>query len=101
MITYNVTVSVDKAIEAEWVQWMKGEHINKVIATGLFGGYKFYKVLSHDDPATSTYCAMYFAPTLNDFVKYLNDFAPALRAEADVKFPGKFAAFRTLLEEVS
>jgi Domain of unknown function (DUF4286) len=101
MYIYNVTTSVDKAIETEWIQWMKSEHIPRVLNTGMFIGHQFYKVLSHDDQATSSYCVMYTFPVLDNFVKYLNEFAPALRAEVDQRYQGKYAAFRTLLEEVN
>jgi hypothetical protein len=100
MFIYNVTLSIDKVIEPEWVHWMKAEHIPHVMNTGLFTDYKFFKVLSHDDPSTSSFCVMYTTPALDNFVKYLNEHAPALRAEVDQKYAGKYAAFRTLLEEV-
>ena len=101
MLIYNVTVSVNKTIETDWVQWMKDVHIPHVLNTGLFTGHQFYKVLSHDDPSTSSFFTMYFVSALDNFVKYLNDFAPALRQEVDKRFGGQYAAFRTLLEEVT
>lgn len=100
MFIYNVTISIDKTIESEWTQWMKSEHIPHVMNTGLFSHFRFFKVLSHDDPSTCSYCVMYDTPALDNFVKYLNEFAPALRAEVDQRYHGKYAAFRTLLEEV-
>lgn len=100
MLIYNVTISINKTIEVEWVRWMKDIHIPNVLKTGLFTGHQFCKVLSHDDPSTSSYCTMYFVPSLGHFEKYLNDFAPALRQEVDYKYAGQYAAFRTLLENV-
>jgi hypothetical protein len=100
MLVYNVTISITKSLEGDWVQWMKGDHIPKVLNTGLFTGHQFFKVLSHDDDATVSYCTMYFTPMLDNFVKYLNDFAPALRQEVDQRYGGQYAAFRTLLEQV-
>lgn len=98
MLIYNVTISINRTIEAEWAQWMKDTHIPNVLSTRLFTGHQFCKVLSHDDPSTSSYCTMYYVPTLDNFEKYLNDFAPALRQEVDHKYAGQYAAFRTLLE---
>jgi Domain of unknown function (DUF4286) len=100
MLIYNVTVSINKSIELDWIKWMKETHIPHVLGTGLFTGHQFYKVLSHDDPTTSSFCTMYYVPMLDNFVTYLNDFAPALRQEVDKKYGGQYAAFRTLLEEV-
>ncbi len=100
MLVYNVTVSINKTVEADWVKWMKESHIPNVLNTGLFAGHQFYKVLSHDDPTTSSYCTMYFTPTLDSFEKYLNEFAQSLRHEVDQRYAGQYAAFRTLLEDV-
>jgi hypothetical protein len=43
---------------------------------------------------------MYSLEVLDNFVRYLNEFAPAMRKEIDDKFGGRYAAFRTLLEEL-
>jgi len=99
MFIYNVTTSIDKNIEDEWKRWMIEEHIPNVLNTRLFTGFKFYKVLSHDDPSTCSYCTMYGTGAIDNFVKYLNEHAPTLRKEVDDKFAGKYASFRTLLEE--
>src|SRR5690349_8057948 len=47
MLLYNVTVGIDKVLEAEWLIWMRDQHIPAVMATGYFKEYKMYKVL-HD-----------------------------------------------------
>lgn len=100
MILYNVTVGIDKEIEAVWVEWMKTTHIPEVLKTGTFIKYKFYKVLSHDDEGSVSYCIQYFTPTLEKFNLYLKDHAPALMEHHRAKFDGKHVAFLTLLEEV-
>ena len=60
MLIYNVTVKVETGIEAQWVQWMKTEHIPQVLATGCFTGHKMLKLIS--EPATDgvTYAIQYF-----------------------------------------
>ena len=100
MLIYNVTVGVDKAIEAEWLSWMKTEHIPRVMRTGMFVENKMYKVLTHDDEASVSYAIQYRATNLDSVQRYLEDFAPALRAEVQEKFGSRQAAYRTLLEEV-
>ena len=49
MVIYNVTVAVDKAIEQEWVNWMKTEHMDEVVATGYFSEYRLFRILPHED----------------------------------------------------
>lgn len=100
MILYNVTTGIDKTIEPEWVKWMREEHIPNMMRTGVFVGYKFYKVLSHDDAHTESYCVQYFTPSIEKFNHYIQNLAPALIEEHKRRFKDKHVAFRTLLEEI-
>ena len=100
MILYNVTYGIDKDIEVQWILWMKQVHIPKILSTGHFTGQKFYKVLSHDDEGSSSYCIQYFIPSILHFNKYLEEYGQAhLEAVRDT-FKDKHVAFNTLLEEV-
>ena len=100
MILYNVTIGIDKAIEEEWVDWMKNEHIPEVLSTGIFLSHKFYKVLSHDDDQSVSYCIQYFTTDIEKFNLYLKDHAPTLIEKHMTKYKDRHVAFRTLLEEV-
>jgi len=100
MILYNVTIGIDKDIEPEWLEWMKTIHIPEILNTGIFVHHKFYKVLSHDDENTVSYCIQYFTPTIEQFNIYIKDHAPAFVEQHRSKFQNKHVAFRTLLEEI-
>jgi len=101
MILYNVTIGIDKEIENEWLAWMRATHIPAVMSTGIFVEFKFYKVLTHEDDASTSYCVQYFTPTINEFNEYLNVYAPKLVEEHHQKFKDRHVAFRSLLEEVN
>lgn len=100
MLLYNVTVGIDRDSEEEWLQFMREKHIQAVLDTGLFTGYKFYKVLHDQDDGTISYSVQYFAKTIEDVQQYLETFAPALIEEHRKRFNNRHVAFRTLLEEV-
>ena len=100
MILYNVTIGIDKALEQEWVTWMKEKHIPDVMKTGIFVENRFYKVLSNEDETTSSYCVQYLTPSIELFNKYLKIFVPSLEEEHKQKYKDRHVAFRTLLEEV-
>jgi hypothetical protein len=101
MLLYNITIAVDAPIEQEWKNWMKQEFIPESMKTGLFTDFRFYKVLTHDDPASVSYCVQYFVETIEQFNQYLNAHAQALLEQQRLKFPDRHAAFQTLLEEIS
>lgn len=100
MILYNVTVGIDRAIESEWVNWMKSEQIPAVMKTKIFVDFKFYKVLTHDDETTVSYCIQYFTPSLDQFNFFIKEFEPVFVEQQRAQFKDRHVAFRTLLEEV-
>ncbi len=100
MLLYNETIGVDKEIEQEWLTWMKEDYIPDMMATGDFVEYKFFKVLTHEDEGSVSYCVQYFTPTIEQFQHYLSAFAPTLAEKHHQKFKDRHLAFRTLLEAV-
>lgn len=100
MVIYSVTVKIDLSVHDAWLQWMKEVHINEVIATGKFVKSKFHRVLSDDERDGITYNVQYYAPTMQDYFEYRDNFATELQQKGLAQFKDKFVAFRTLLKEV-
>ena len=99
MILYNVTISIDAAVEEEWLQWMKEIHIPDVMNTGLFIDNKICRIHVEEEGGKS-YSIQYLAKSWNEYNQYQDQFALKLQQEHALKFAGKFAAFRTILEVV-
>lgn len=100
MILYNVTVAIDKGVEDDWVVWMKNEHIPEVMETGKFVDFKFYKVMAQQDDQATSYSIQYFAESMKELQLYMAIDAAELQKQALLRFPDKFAAFRTVLQSV-
>jgi hypothetical protein len=98
MIIYNVTLYIEPAILSEYLNWLKNEHIPRVMATNLFEKYRILKVLTELDGEVESYAIQYELPTMAHFERYEKEFAPALRAETVEKFGEQVTAFRTLLQ---
>lgn len=99
MFIYNVTISIDNDHSEEWLQWMKAVHIPDVMKTGMFTENRICKVLNVDDTGT-TYSVQYTCRNMDDYNRYIDEFAPKLQKEHSDKYKDKFIAFRTLLEVV-
>ncbi|MBN8576015.1 MAG: DUF4286 family protein [Cyclobacteriaceae bacterium] len=100
MLLYNVTFGIDKQIESEWLEWIKANYITKIKNTGLFTEFKIYKVLTHDEENSVSYSIQCFAPSIENVVLYLNEFAPAVVEVHRQQFKDQHVAFNTLLQEV-
>lgn len=96
MFIYNVTISLDPAIEKEWLTWMKSKHIKDVLATGCFLECKLSRVHGEEENGV-TFSMMYLAENEAKFQEYQSRFATTLQSEHTALFNGKFAAFRTTL----
>lgn len=100
MLLYNVTFGIDKQIEQEWLGWMRENYIPGIMITGLFTEHKIYKVLTHDDETSVSYSVQCFAPSIENVLLYLNEFAPKLVEIHRARFKDQHVAFNTLLEEL-
>ena len=99
MIIYNVTISIDREVQEEWLQWMKEVHIPDVMSTGLFIENRILRVLNVDDTG-ATFSIQYTLRTMADYEKYSAEFAPRFQSEHTSRYKDRFVAFRTLLEVV-
>jgi hypothetical protein len=99
MIIYNVTINIDIDVHEEWVQWMKEVHIPDVLATGMFLESRFTRVIG-DEEGGKTYSIQYLCSSMDTYEKYQSEHAPRLQKEVAEKYPGKFSAFRTILNVV-
>jgi hypothetical protein len=100
MILYNVTVKVDHGIQADWLQWMKQEHIPDVMDTGCFLETRFWKLIDVDEVDGLTYAVQYVADDKAAYTRYLELFAPTMRKKGIDKWGDRFIAFRTVMEQV-
>ena len=99
MIIYNVTVSVEKSIITDWLNWMRQVHIPEVMATGIFSKSQINKVLVQGD-SSDTYAIAYTCESMKDLHKYQVKFAPELQKKHVARYGEKAVAFRTLMEVV-
>lgn len=100
MILHSVTVNIDKALELEWLQWMKNVHIPEIMATGLPMGNKVLRLLTEIDNEGTTFSCQYYFQTMEDYFTYDQLHAKAFQDKHHARFLNRYVSFRTLLEEV-
>ncbi len=101
MILYNVTLLIAEEKEIEFVDWMKNEHIEEVLATGLFEKAIFSKLLTEVGEHTGvTYAVQYHCPSMEKLQQYYQEFAPTLRDKGLQKFGTEMLGFRTELKVI-
>lgn len=100
MIIYNVTVKTDHSIAADWLTWIKEEHIPDIVGTGCFTHATILHLLEVDDSEGPTYAVQYHAASKALYNKYINSFADMMRKKAMDKWGNKFIAFRSVMQVV-
>lgn len=99
MYLYNITYNIEQEIEEKWKQWMKQVYLPRVMSTGYFENYKFYKLLNVQDVGI-TYSIQLFSSNLSKIEQYLENEASSLQEEQNQLFRYKHVAFMTLLQEM-
>ena len=101
MIIYNVTTKLDHSIVANWLSWIKEEHIPDIIATGCFSHAVVLRLVEVDDSEGPTFAVQYHAPDKVKYSQYIQQFAESMRKKAMDKWGNKFISFRSVLELVN
>jgi penicillin-binding protein-related factor A (putative recombinase) len=100
MIIYNVTTNVAPDVAESWLHWMRQEHIPEVLQTGLFSHHQILHLLDINEAEGSTFAVQYFAPDIEQYHQYVEQFAPGLRQKTIEKWGDKIISFRSLMEVV-
>jgi hypothetical protein len=98
LIIYSVTVSIDGAIEHDWLVWMRDHHIPEVIATGYFVSHSMRRVTEPSDVERPSYNIEYTCESLEQLQTYQQNHAPALQQDHTERYAGRFSASRTIHE---
>jgi len=100
MIIYNVTTKTDPGIAAEWLQWLKEEHIAEMVATGCFTHATILELTDTDETDGPTYAVQYHSNSMALYDKYVSEYAPVIRQNVIKKWGDKIISFRTLMKVV-
>ncbi len=78
---------------------MRETHMPEVMATGFFVRSQLCRLLNEEEGGI-TYAAQYYCDSLEQLEEYQRLCAPGLRADLEIRFPGQYVSFRTVLEVV-
>lgn len=98
MIIYSVTVTIDNAVESDWVAWMRTKHIPDVMETGCFVAGHLQRLLDPmPEAGVSTFNVQYECVSKDAYEAYVELHAPRLQSDHAMRYKERFVAFRTLL----
>ncbi len=100
MIVYNVTTKVSHAIAADWLSWLKKEHIPDLVQTGCFTHAVILYLVEADDEEGITYAVQYHAESQALYNRYMEKYAGDMRKKALGKWGDRVISFRTLMHLV-
>lgn len=100
-IIYNVTTQVSGAVAADWLRWMREEHIPDLVATGCFVSATILRLVEVDETDGPTYAVQYRALSKSLYNRYIEKFSVEMRNKAFEKWGDRFISFRSVLQVVN
>jgi hypothetical protein len=100
MIVYNITFSVDRGIEQEWLEWVRAHYIPYYLETGCFHDSRLLKLLSVEVVDHPTYACQFFSPSVKQVELFEFQFLKPIEESLIQKFGTKCPSFSTVLKEL-
>jgi hypothetical protein len=100
MIISNITYSIDKTLEQDFLEWLEEVHIPEVMMTLKPKSYRIMRLLTEIENAGATFSVQYNFDTLTDFEQFENEFQKDLDYEIHKRYSGHYVFFPSLLEEI-
>jgi hypothetical protein len=100
MIIQNITYSINKDLEQDFLDWMQSVHIQNVMITGFPKSFKIMRLLTEVENGGATFSVQYNFDTMNNFEIFENEYFDDLNYEVDKRYRGKYVFFPSLLEEL-
>lgn len=101
MIVYNITTKIHPSIEKEWIPWQKEVQIPGILSTGLFTDHKFLRLLEQDETDGITYVIQYFTSSIEEYKKFIDEFATPFGEKTAEKWRDKYISFQTVMQIVN
>ena len=99
MFLYNVTHIVEDTVVDDWLVWMEKVHVPKIMATGNFITHKLWRVIDSPNEGV-TYSNQFFFEELEQYVAYMETYAPEFEAEIKERFGENVLSFTSILQDV-
>ena len=100
MIIYSITTAMEESIENQWVEFMKASHISLIMETGCFKDYRFVRIISGEGQDVS-YNLQLRCHSYAQLTDFRSKHELVLEKIIQSNFQGKYAAFQSVLEQVS
>ncbi len=100
MILYNITVSLEPAVEDDWLHYMRTVYIPSVLETGLFVESKLYRLLNSPEDNGPTFAIQFLAEALDKVDTYLEKHAADIVSGHNTRYRHQHVAFMTILESI-
>jgi len=89
MIIYNLTIHVSHAVHQDWLRWQEEENIPAIMDCGQFSEYRLFHLLEQDESEGITYVIQYIAAGMEDYERYIADYASGFRKNAEKRWQGR------------
>jgi hypothetical protein len=100
MILYNITVILDEAIEADWLNWINQSFVPEALSSNLLVSNRILKILDSPNEGV-TYCLQFIADDIHNYNQFKDTHAAALLDSHTLKFKNQSVFFSTVMEFIS
>ncbi|MFN5421810.1 MAG: DUF4286 family protein [bacterium] len=100
MIIYNITYSVPKSKEKEWLIWMQEVHIPEIMEKGNYVTHQLVKLLEVQDEDAAAFAVQFYAETKEKHLEFTVQHQASFKLKSSREWGQEVLSFSTLMEIV-
>lgn len=99
-VVYCVTVSINRELVEDWLNWMRQVHIRDVLKTGCFTSHRLLELQTEDTQPQVQFLIQYDCESKEVLTEYWREHASAIQAEHTRRYGGQFHARRDVFRVI-
>jgi hypothetical protein len=98
MFIYEVTITLLKSVQTDWLEWMLTKHIPDIMKSGYFDDVKAFQIIEPTEYEKKvSFTAHYYCKSMEAYKEYREKHSDNFAAEHARRFEGEFSIERRVL----
>lgn len=100
MVIYNITYSVPRNKEKDWLTWMQKVHVPEIMEQGYYLKFQLVQLLEVHDEDSTAFAIQFYAESKEKHMEFIDQHQAAFKLKSSKEWGEEVLSFGTLMQIV-